>query len=175
MSLEYYLLPTDRSDAIFEEALALDWLTETNSRREYFMSLIDREYTYGNRSTGDRTYKSSPMTPLIQDLMEELEEYNVCFLNRYDSEKQHLGWHADDSPLMVPDSSIAVASFGAERYIYHKEKTYKGPIPDSGKQLLEHGSVWIMPEGYQNTHVHKIPKHSEPCGTRISLTFRNFT
>ena len=90
MELEYYLLPTDRSDALFEEVLALNWLTETTARREYFMSPIQREYSYGNRNTGDRKYYSELMSPLVNELMEELEGYNVCFLNRYAVSYTHL-------------------------------------------------------------------------------------
>ena len=36
--------------------------------------------------------------------------YNVCFLNRYDDQRNHLGWHADDSPEMDHDHPIAVVS-----------------------------------------------------------------
>ena len=52
--------------------------------------------------------------------------------------------------------------------------------PPNGKQpmdqrvLLEEGSLFVMPVGYQSTHFHRIPKHDRPCGWRISLTFRSF-
>ena len=50
----------------------------------------------------------------------------------------------------------------------------KGVVPDDQKFALAVGSLFIMPEGYQDTHLHKIPKHPQPCGPRISLTFRSF-
>jgi alkylated DNA repair dioxygenase AlkB len=53
-------------------------------------------------------------------------------------------------------------------------KGIKGDIPDEDKFLLENGSLFIMPAGYQKDHVHKIPKHDRVCGGRISLTFRKY-
>lgn len=58
--------------------------------------------------------------------------------------------------------------------LYWKEKGYKGVIPNNQKQLLEYGSLFVMPTGMQKTHLHKIPKHDRECGIRISLTFRNY-
>lgn len=167
------------ADAIFEETKSLDWLTERSARREYFMSSKDREYSYGNRFQGEQNYKSKPFSPLVKQFIEFINaiqktEFNVCFLNRYENEQQHLGWHADDFPGMREDQPIAVLSLGAEREIWWKEKLFKGKIPDENKQLLEHGSVWIMPSGFQDVYLHKIPKHGQPCGIRISLTFRSF-
>lgn len=49
-----------------------------------------------------------------------------------------------------------------------------GDVPDDQKILLGDGSLFLMPPGYQDTHFHRIPKHSRPCGWRISLTFRSF-
>jgi alkylated DNA repair dioxygenase AlkB len=54
---------------------------------------------------GVRYYNSIPFTDEVKTIMNNLNEqfnteYNVCFLNYYENEKQHLGWHADDSPEM---------------------------------------------------------------------------
>jgi alkylated DNA repair dioxygenase AlkB len=154
------------------------WVNRDAPREECFMASNDLEYTYG-KGENARTYRSVPMHPLVQILMDKLNEcfltnYNVCFLNYYKSGKQHLGWHADDSPEMDADHPIAVISFGAERYIWVKEREYKGNIPDEDKYLLENGSLFIMPAGFQKDHLHKIPKHDRECGGRISLTFRRF-
>lgn len=179
-----YLKPNDLvSDGsfatLFEEVKELEWLTERSARQEYFMSDKDREYSYGNKHQGDLTYKSKPFSFLVKEFMELLNyktntEYNVCFLNRYENEQQHLGWHADDFPGMREDQPIAVLSLGAEREIWWKEKSFKGVVPLENRQFLEHGSVWIMPAGFQDIYFHKIPKHDKPCGVRISLTFRSF-
>ena len=174
-----YFRKAESVESIFDEVKNLDWLTERSARQEYFMSTTDREYSYGNRHQGDVTYKSKQFSPLVDEYMKTLNssqstEFNVCFLNRYENEQQHLGWHADDFPGMREDQPIGVLSLGAEREIWWKEKLFKGVIPSENKQLLEHGSVWIMPAGFQDIYFHKIPKHGKPCGVRISLTFRSF-
>ena len=65
---------------------------------------------------------------------------------------------------------IVVVSFGAEREIWTKPI---GAGPEKiEKILLGNGSVFVMEAGMQYTHVHKIPKHSAPCGPRVSLTYR---
>ena len=198
----YLPAPAHVDDLIVNELLALPWLKVRDARQEYFMATTPREYSYGNRGTGAQTYQSSEFSPVVRLMMNKLNELlkvdlNVCFLNKYDNEKHHLGWHADDFPGMRKDQPIIVVSYGAEREIWLKDK--RGfPCPDplcehrtchdtgfvqaapGGKQpanqrvLLQHGSVFIMPPGYQNTHLHRIPKHDRPCGWRISLTFRSF-
>jgi alkylated DNA repair dioxygenase AlkB len=166
-------------DNIYREVLNLDWLTQRSARKEYFMSDKPRTYSYGNKYDGDVEYTSKPFSPLVEWLMVYMlnhngKEFNVCFLNRYENEQQHLGWHSDEFPGMRADQPITVLSVGAEREIWWKEKGYKGNIPDENKQLLEHGSLWTMPVGFQDLYLHKIPKHDQPCGVRISLTFRSF-
>ena len=126
---------------------------------------------------------------------------NGCFLNKYDDQFQHLGWHADDFEGMDPAAPIAVMSFGAEREIWIKPKQedcptcnwsgrgvgncgehgcvngkrpVKGAVPTEDRFLLQRGSLFIMPPGFQEVMLHRIPKHPKPCGWRISLTFRKF-
>jgi alkylated DNA repair dioxygenase AlkB len=157
------------------------WVNRDAPRDECFMSVdTSLTYSYGNNNElreALHTYRAVPMHPKVLEILEKLNKdfgtsYNVCVLNYYKSEKQHLGWHADDSPEQDLDHPIAVVSFGAERYIYTKRKDFKGNIPDSDKYFLTNGSLFVMPGGYQKDHFHKIPKHDQPCGGRISMTFR---
>ena len=101
-------------------------------------------------------------------------EYDVCFLNRYDNQRNHLGWHSDDSPEMDMNHPIAVVSIGAIREIWIKPREFKGEIPLSNRYPLASGSLFIMPAGFQESNLHKIPKHDRKCGGRISLTFRKY-
>lgn len=154
------------------------WEHRDAPREECFMSLVPLSYTYG-KGVGERTYHSLAFHPLVLELMNKLNsefnsEYNICFLNYYKSEKEHLGWHADDSPEMDKTHPIAVVSFGADRLIYIKEKEYRGEIPKDDQYMLGNCSLFIMPAGMQETHYHKIPKGDKPCGGRISLTFRKY-
>jgi alkylated DNA repair dioxygenase AlkB len=163
-------------DKLFNHLMELDWLEATETRKEYFMSDQKRSYVYG-KGKGERLYISESYSfPVlaVQYAVDEIcnTEFNLCFLNRYDDQRQHLGWHADDTTVQDDSVPIAVVSLGAEREIWWKKQGDKGPIPPEQRQLLAHGSLFIMPPYFQNKFYHKIPKSDKPCGTRISLTFR---
>lgn len=143
-------------------------------RFELWMNDFGRDYTYG-RGTGERTYKGQDWFPLAADLRKKAldvtrHDLNCCFVNGYENERQHLGWHADDSLEMDPERPIVVVSFGAEREIWFRpigqtgERTHAVSLPD--------GSALIMPAGMQQVWHHRIPKHPAPCGPRISFTYR---
>ncbi len=85
-----------------ESLKALEWLSFTEARQEYFMSDEPRSYTYG-KDIGQRTYHSREFSTFVEAIrgllnVTQICKYNVCFLNRYEHEKHQLGWHADDSP-----------------------------------------------------------------------------
>ena len=160
---------------LFEHLLTLPWLTKRSARHEYFMSEHPIKYSYGN----DIEYESNSFTAPVLEVLHKVNatlntQLNACFLNKYDNQQQHLGWHADDFEGMDVNSPIAVISTGAEREIWVRENGYKGEVPQHNKYLLTAGSLFVMPVGFQATHQHRIPKHSAPCGVRISLTFRRF-
>jgi alkylated DNA repair dioxygenase AlkB len=166
------------ADEILKQLLLLDWLDVTEARREYFMSDEPRTYAYG-KGVNIRHYASNPYSPLVETIQASLNDifkasFNVCFLNRYDHQRQHLGWHADDSPEMDREHPIAVVSFGAEREIWWKLQGAKGDVPSENRQKLGHGSLFMMPAGFQDLYFHKIPKCDRECGIRVSLTFRRY-
>ena len=155
------------------------WTNAGAPRMECFMSETPKQYGYDTKD-GLRFYESIPYYSLVLSIQNKLNKdyntnYNVCFLNYYNNEKQHLGWHSDDSDGMNLEHPIAVVSFGQERFIYVKDKSYKGEVPNDNKFLLGDGSLFIMPSEYQKEHLHKIPKGDKIMTGRISLTFRNYT
>ena len=148
-----YLSGTKTFDTLLE---TVKWENKGAPRMEAFMSDVDLSYGYDTKF-GVRYYNSIPFTDEVKTIMNNLNEqfnteYNVCFLNYYENEKQHLGWHADDSPEMDTNHPIAVISFGESRYIFVKDRFYKGEIPDEDKFLLNDGSLFIMPANYQEEH-----------------------
>lgn len=168
----------DNQLEMFNHLLDLPWLEATEARKEYFMSASPISYTYGI-ARGARTYHSVDFTSQVQNLMNFINDklnchYDVCFLNRYDNKNQALSWHADDSPEMNANHDICVVSFGAEREIWWKLQDHKGEIPKENRQLLQNGSLFVMPAGFQQKYFHKIPRCDRSCSTRISLTFRNY-
>jgi len=151
---------------------SIPWVDRTEARRECFMSPIPRTYVYGS-GRGVRQYSSVEMAPWVLEIMSKLEgDPNVCFFNRYESKRNSLGWHADDSPDTSSEHPISVVSFGAAREIWWRENGAVGTVPPENRQLLESGSLFVMPAGFQETHEHRIPKADRDVGVRISLTFR---
>jgi len=168
----------DPDKLIWNSLFNLVWLEATPARKEYFMAKQQIPYMYGS-GKNERVYHASPYIQSVLDIENKLNKefdanFNVCFLNRYDQKQHALNWHADDSVEMNLDHPIAVISFGAERDIWWKSKDLKGTIPPENKQKLESESLFLMPTGFQRDHFHKIPKCDRECGTRISLTFRNY-
>lgn len=161
---------------LFEGLMSLNWIHAGDKvpRKEYYVHFDDLSYIYGK---GDfaRTYQSQPDSIFINVIRNRLFqlldiEFDVVFLNLYEHQHHHLGWHADDSPEMSDEHPIVTVSVGAEREIWFREN---GSL-EVEKLLLENGSAAIMLPGMQDTHQHRIPKHDRPCGPRISLTFRKY-
>src|SRR6185369_11383006 len=79
----------------------LEWERRGDAPRcEYYCNDFDKPYVYGQGKFA-RTYLVRPYHPAILEIRKNLEEltksvFEVCFLNRYLNQSDHLGWHADD-------------------------------------------------------------------------------
>lgn len=154
------------------------WVNESTRRRECFMSNMELEYNYLEHA-GSSVYKSNSFHPVVKEIMNKINtdygyDLDICFLNLYMDQAKALGWHADDSHSIDHNQPIAVVSFGAEREIWTKPKGVIGTIPNDWKTKLANGSLFIMPAGFQNEYLHRIPKCDRECGPRVSLTFRKY-
>lgn len=150
------------------------WEKRDAPRRECFYSSIGKSYTYGS-GRGERTYIPVPYSSMVEGWTREVETFlntpfELCFANGYESAKEHLGWHADDSPEVDDNRPIAVLSLGAEREIWVRPRG--GDFSTVEKFVLPSGSLFIMKAGMQDTHHHRIPKADHNCGYRVSLTWR---
>lgn len=179
------------ADGIFHRLRTeLAWVRHgdgTVPRMEYYTNTRNVPYTYGKGEFA-RTYPPQPTHESIEEVRAVLQahvdaKFEVCFLNRYLNQSDHLGWHADDSPEMDDARPIAIVSFGVEREIWFRKvpeavvngndlETF-GPPPIQ-RLMLGHGSLCVMAPCMQDTHQHRIPKSSRQCGERISLTFRGY-
>ena len=174
MTPEYIPDFVSNPNSKFEALRALDWEDRAGVRLEYYCNDFNKPYTYG-RGRGERTYLPRPYPEEVLEIRRSLEAnfgctLEVCFLNLYQGQRDHLGWHSDDSPEMDPLRPIISVSLGAEREIWTRRIGEK----EITKTLLGHGSAFIMPPGFQQTHQHRIPKAGFACGERISLTFRGY-
>lgn len=159
----------------------LPWEDRGAPRREVFFNDNGQPYTYGS-GRGERTYAPHPeWNHVVREIQRKAEalfgcKFEGCFINGYADQRQHLGWHADDSPSIDPHRPILVYSFGAAREIWVKPRAdvavTNDRTPVVEKYLLEPGSLFVMPAGMQQTHLHRIPKHHAACGPRISITLR---
>ena len=152
-------------------------------RRECWFNPYGLEYTYGSGEFA-RTYQAHDLTEndtLAQCLITSFKtrlntghntSFDCCFVNGYEHGRQHLGWHADDSPEMDMNHPIAVVSLGAAREIWFRHKDDRSG-ENVSKRMLGNGSLLLMHSGMQRDWQHRIPKSSvQDCGPRLSLTFR---
>ena len=125
-------------------------------------------YTYSNK-----TKQALAWTPLLLEIKNLTtsytgSHYNACLLNLYHDGEEGMGWHSDDEKEIIPNSSIASLSFGAERKFAIKHKTTK----DTHSILLENGSLFEMLGSFQKHWLHSMPKSKKIIAPRINLTFR---
>lgn len=166
---------TDAASAFGALSTELSWVRRgTTPRYEYYINAVNVPYTYGKGEFA-RTYEPQAMHTVVKNIQDAIEDlvktkFEVCFLNRYINQSDHLGWHADDSPEMDDDRPIAIVSLGVEREIWFRDNETRTVT----KKLLENGSLCLMHAGMQDTHEHRIPKAGRICGERISLTFRGY-
>jgi alkylated DNA repair dioxygenase AlkB len=144
-------------------------------RREYYCNDVPVSYTYGS-GAGVREYLPRAWPPALLEVKAAVEArvgtaLEVCFLNGYEDARDHLGWHADDSPEMDDTKPIAIVTVGAEREIWFRPNSDTLAVE---RLLLESGSLCLMSAGMQDAWQHRIPKAGFICGPRISMTFRGY-
>lgn len=179
--INYFPNFVENPTQIFEELVQdLAWVRrDTVPRSEYYINKFGVPYTYG-RGRGIREYAAQPNHEAIEKLSIKLKDklgvdFEVCFLNRYHNQSDHLGWHSDDSPEMDDNRPIAIISLGVEREIWFSKKENDKPVGEVTKLKLENGSLCVMAPGMQDTHLHRIPKAGFVTqAERISLTFRGY-
>jgi alkylated DNA repair dioxygenase AlkB len=97
-------------------------------------------------------------------------QFNSVLVNLYKNERSSIGAHNDKPSEGSWAYPIASVSLGAARRFRIRERNKDSRILDT--ITLEHGSLLIMPAGFQANHLHEILRESKPCGPRINLTFR---
>jgi alkylated DNA repair dioxygenase AlkB len=140
----------------------------TTKRKVAFYSDDKIEYTYSKQ-----TKYGLAWTDALFKLKQIIESYtgvnyNACLLNLYHDGNEGMGWHSDDEKKIIPNSSIASLSLGAERKFSFKHKISKETV----SIMLEHGSLLEMRGTIQKNWWHAMPKSSKVTAPRINLTFR---
>jgi alkylated DNA repair dioxygenase AlkB len=172
------ILTEEQNSYYWEELLhKMEWANEkvvmfgkeiTTKRKVAFYADESIEYTYSNK-----TKKGLPWTTSLLSIRELVskhthQSYNACLLNLYHDGEEGMGWHSDDEREIVPNSSIASLSIGAERKFSFKHKATK----ETQSLLLQNGSLLEMAGSLQQNWWHALPKSKKVNGPRINLTFR---
>ena len=140
----------------------------TTKRKVAFYGDSLMSYTYSNKTKQALTW-----TPLLMEIKQLAtsytgSNYNACLLNLYHDGEEGMGWHSDDEKEIIPNSSIASLSFGAERKFAIKHKATN----ETHSILLENGSLFEMLGSFQKHWLHSMPKSKKIIAPRINLTFR---
>lgn len=174
--IKEFISPENHFKRLWDE---LSWEQRSDApRREYWTNTLNRSYTYGH-GAGIRTYLPQETHPIIEYITEKLKDelgfvYEGCFLNGYESERNSLGWHADDDSgidHLFPISVVSLYGDGPKNG-FRAIQTKMIGYPDVTEYMLDDGSLFIMDAGMQHTHMHRIPKAGYKTKPRISLTFR---
>jgi alkylated DNA repair dioxygenase AlkB len=105
----------------------------------------------------------------IKLLVEEITgcTFDSLDLNLYRDHRDCIAPHSDGHEGGLPAFPIASVSLGAERrFKWSNSKDESTTI-----QLLEHGSLLLVPSRFQRENRPESPKQEKPCGPRINLTF----
>jgi alkylated DNA repair dioxygenase AlkB len=113
-------------------------------------------------------------TAEAKDVKERVERaarstFDSLNFNLYRNERDSIALHADGEAEGLWSYPIASVSLGAVRRFGWR----KNSNGSAWSIELGHGSLLIMPPGFQRDYVHCVPKQGNPCGARINLTFRH--
>jgi alkylated DNA repair dioxygenase AlkB len=105
----------------------------------------------------------------IKLLVEEITgcTFDSLDLKLYRDHRDCIGLHSDDNEGGLRTFPIASVSLGAERRFRWSNIKDKSTTT----QLLEHGSLLLVPSRFQHENRLESPKQEKACGPRINLTF----
>ncbi len=173
------------ADELFESLMALPGTREKNKRNN---NSYLRRVTYpgwttelGHRPAAQYKTASYDTAPdFIKTLADKLTAYagkEIRYLSviGYENEKDHMNWHQhkeDKRPVHCEDMTVWVVSLGEVRTVGIR------PVGSKDKSKYEylrpkHGSLYILPSGYNNTHEHAVLDDEFPCGLRISINCKH--
>ncbi len=100
---------------------------------------------------------------------------NSCLLNYYVDNKSYIGFHSDNTQMLVLGTGVAIVSLGAVRTMVFREKKNR---QNEFSLPLQPGSLLYMTDEMQIEWLHGIPKqpnidnNSGDVNGRISITLR---
>jgi alkylated DNA repair dioxygenase AlkB len=133
-------------------------------------------YRYAGGRKQARDWSGSATLQKLRRKVEKAtgKSFNFVLLNLYQDGQDRIGYHADDETDLVPNSTIASVSLGAERDFLLKAESAEAKVltPDTFKKRLGHGSLLLMEGATQKHYKHAVPARAQQTGTRVNATFR---
>ncbi len=126
-------------------------------------------------------YNYSQMSYPYQEFLSELSELNHaiaeelgfipnnCLINYYPDGKSKMGFHSDQTDILLENTGVAIISVGDSRILRFRSISNHDEVVD---YQLPSGSLFYMSQKIQDDWQHAIPKSDSENG-RISLTFRH--
>lgn len=119
------------------------------------------------------TYPYQDFVPVLAALVPALREVigftpNNCLINYYTDGTSKMGYHSDETDILVAGTGIAIVSLGTERTLCFRNIADKQVVND---YVLPSGSLVYMTQEVQQLWQHAIPPADTTEG-RMSLTFR---
>jgi len=93
---------------------------------------------------------------------------NNCLINLYLGGQSKMGYHSDQTDILMPNTGVAIVSLGGVRTLRYRNIENKEEKID---YPLASGSLLYMTQAVQAAWQHAIPKASTDKA-RMSLTFR---
>lgn len=159
-----------------------DFLPESGSAYEHLLASVSWDERMFSRKTASFgvpynysqiDYPAQEFLPFLADINQQIQAElsflpNNCLLNYYPEGRSKMGFHSDQTDILVKGTGIAIVSLGAKRILRFR----KIAQPEEQKDFaLPSGSLLYMSAEVQSIWQHALPKSPEATG-RMSLTFR---
>lgn len=132
----------------------------------------DPALAYHYSGVGDEV--SPPMTPAVAATRDRIAAAvgfapNFCLLNRYNTGKEVVGWHADKTADLEHPHYIASLSLGATRRFEFRRRNDRVTVL---KLELHSGDLVVMAKNVQKLYHHRIAPQAKIVEPRYNLTYR---
>ncbi len=119
------------------------------------------------------SYPFQEFTPELNEIIESISNMlnfkpNNCLINYYLDGKSKMGFHSDQTDILVENTGVGILSIGETRILRFRNIENREIIKDFE---LPTGSFIYMTNELQDQWQHSIPKSDTENG-RMSLTFR---
>ena len=160
------------SQALFDRLVdGIEWDDRIHARR---VASFGVPYNYSGTIWQER-----PIPPELAPILDAVAAFagyapNNCLINYYADGGSTMGYHADSTADLEPDTGISIVSLGARRSISFRRSGFRrnDDRSDVHALVLDSGSLLHMSAPMQTQWRHAILKDSSVAEGRISLTFR---